>query len=107
MNLSNVRFDELVLENLTEGICLASGAGETGTPIAFESVVTRNVINRSWRIDRDCVTRNGIGVASGTADRPAADNWQPGDLVQYSNTDDGSGDGLYLLLPDGTWCPLA
>ncbi|MDF9746757.1 hypothetical protein NDI89_14290 [Natrinema sp. S1CR25-10] len=107
VDLSNVRFDELVLEDLTEGISLASGAGETGTPIAFESVVTRNVMNQNWRIDRDCVTRSGIGVASGTGERPAADDWQPGDLVQYTDTDDGSGDGLYMLLPDGTWCLFA
>jgi hypothetical protein len=47
----------------------------------------------------------GVGLASGTAERPDDRRWRVGDRVVYTDTDDDSGTGLYLQTPDG-WVRL-
>lgn len=49
---------------------------------------------------------NGVGQGEGSADTPDADAWAVGTLVEYTDTDDGSGSGLYQLFPLG-WVRLA
>lgn len=50
---------------------------------------------------------NGLGVASGNAEEPKASNWFIGETVEWTDTGDGSGDGLYLLQHNGTWRRMA
>lgn len=45
---------------------------------------------------------NGLWTASGAADTPTASNYQPGEMVDWTDTADASGDGVYLLAADGT-----
>lgn len=45
--------------------------------------------------------RNGLGREESAAETPTADDWQVGDVVQFVDTGDGSGDGLYLRVHDG------
>lgn len=47
-------------------------------------------------------TVGGVGEESGTAATPTAATWKAGDFVDYTDTD-GTDDGVYLLLLDGTW----
>lgn len=46
---------------------------------------------------------NGLGRAAGDAEEPDASNWRIGETVEWTDTGDGSGDGLYTLKHDGTW----
>lgn len=46
---------------------------------------------------------NGVGEERADAETPTAANWQTGNIVDFTDAGDGSGDGVYLLLPDGTW----
>lgn len=52
-------------------------------------------------------TVNGTGEEATDAETPTASNWRHGNIVDFTDTDDGSGDGVYLLKKDGTWTQLA
>lgn len=50
---------------------------------------------------------NGLGVESANAETPTAANWEPGDIVDFTDSGDASGDGIYILGFDGsTWTAL-
>lgn len=49
---------------------------------------------------------NGVGVESAAAETPTAASWDTGDIVDFTDSGDGSGDGVYLLLADGTWSQI-
>jgi hypothetical protein len=51
-------------------------------------------------------TVNGLGVASGAGERPDPAEWATGRLVAYTDTADGTGDGVYLRLPGSEWHAL-
>jgi len=59
-------------------------------------------------VDPDSVrTRiNGQGEESANAETPTAANWEVGDVVDFTDTGDGSGSGVYRLLQDGTWSQI-
>ena len=48
-------------------------------------------------------TLNGMGTETANAETPTAATWTTGDRVDFTDSGDGSGNGVYLLLPDGTW----
>jgi len=48
-------------------------------------------------------TLNGMGSETANAETPTAATWRTGDKVDFTDSGDGSGNGVYLLLPDGTW----
>lgn len=51
---------------------------------------------------------NGIGSESANAENPTAANWNIGDHVFFTDSGDGSGNGIYVLGLDGsTWTKLA
>lgn len=51
---------------------------------------------------------NGIATDSGNAETPTATYYEPGESVDWTDTGDGSGDGLYTLMQDGTtWKKVA
>lgn len=51
-------------------------------------------------------TINGFGVESANAETPTAANYHTGDEVDFTDSGDGSGNGVYVLLPDGTWSKI-
>jgi len=58
-------------------------------------------------IDNGTRTRvNGVGSESANAETPTAASWTAGDVVDFTDTGDGSGNGVYILLPDGTWSQI-
>lgn len=44
-----------------------------------------------------------LGRESANAEEPTASLWQTGDIVEFTDTGDGSGDGVYLLKYNGNW----
>jgi|GEM_PF-3596340 len=50
---------------------------------------------------------NGVGQESASAETPTAANWQIGDTVDFTDSGDGSGTGVYQLMPDETWATIA
>jgi hypothetical protein len=55
----------------------------------------------------ECVV-NGAGIETANAEKPQSSFWEPGHMVEFGDTGDGSGDGVYLLADDGsTWLQLA
>ena len=50
---------------------------------------------------------NGLGRARGNAEEPTPSNWQMGELVEWTDTGGGSGDGIYLLNHLGSWNKIA
>jgi len=49
---------------------------------------------------------NQQGSESANAETPTAANWDIGDIVDFTDTGDGSGDGVYLKLKDGSWSQI-
>lgn len=51
---------------------------------------------------------NGVGVESSNAETPTAANWRPGNIIDFTDSGDASGNGRYLLGMDGTtWFKIA
>ena len=51
---------------------------------------------------------NGVGTETANAETPTAANWKIGDLVEFTDSGDGSGNGRYVLGSNGTtWFKLA
>lgn len=51
---------------------------------------------------------DGLGAESANAETPTAANWTAGQVVDFTDTGDASGDGLYMLMLDGaTWQQMA
>jgi hypothetical protein len=68
-----------------------TGTNVTGSYYSFDGSAVRSL-------------QNGLGAESANAETPTAANWQPGDLVDFTDTGDASGDGVYVLGLDGsTW----
>jgi hypothetical protein len=50
---------------------------------------------------------NGIGAETANAETPTAADWDPGDVVDFTDSGDGSGTGIYTLSIDGsTWLSI-
>lgn len=58
-------------------------------------------------VDGTPKTINGLGVAAADREKPSAKNWNVGDRVAFTDTEDGSGDGMYELLDQETWAKTA
>lgn len=50
--------------------------------------------------------RESVGVASADRERPYPSSWRVGDVVEFTDTGDGSGDGVYLRLRGERWARL-
>lgn len=57
---------------------------------------------------RGITSLNSTGEEASNAEEPTASNWKVGDIINFTDTGDGSGNGVYLLGPNGTtWLKLA
>jgi hypothetical protein len=90
---------EAFLSNFATGITVESGISLAHGRVDLEtdSVATPYDVNEAG------VTAGGVGTESADAETPTAAAWQVGDVVAFTDTGDGSGDGVYRLLPDGSW----
>jgi hypothetical protein len=52
------------------------------------------------------IRRHGLGQESANAEEPTASEWQAGEIVEFTDSGDGSGDGLYMKLFDGTFTAI-
>lgn len=51
---------------------------------------------------------NGFGEETANAETPVAANWNIGDIVRFTDSGDGSGNGVYMLRTDGlSWHRIA
>jgi len=49
-----------------------------------------------------------MGRETANAEEPTAANWEIGDVVEFKDSGDGSGNGTYQLLRDGSaWIQLS
>ena len=79
----------------TVNYCRAAQNQLRGNTTAFTFTANANVIN-------------GLAQESASAETPTAANWQPGDVVDFTDSGDATGDGIYVLGLDGsTWTALA
>jgi len=93
---SNVMIDDFQINS-------GSYTEDLSVPSASDVRVSNSNINS---IAGDVKTLYGVGESSANAETPTASNWRPGDVVDFVDTGDGSGDGVYLLLPNGTWSQI-
>lgn len=49
---------------------------------------------------------NGVGVETANAETPTAASWEIGEVVDFIDSGDASGDGVYLKLPDASWSQI-
>jgi hypothetical protein len=101
--VEDLTVDDARIAGTATGIRIADGA-ETGRveieDCAFSEVGT------DYRLpERPGLTVDGVGQASGSRDAPAADEWSRGTVVEYTNTADSGGGGVFLRLAD-SWCRL-
>lgn len=52
-------------------------------------------------------TLHGIGEESANAEEPQSTAWLVGEMVDFTDTGDGSGNGLYVMDPSRTWRQIA
>jgi hypothetical protein len=50
---------------------------------------------------------NGFGEESANAETPTSASWNYGDIVAFTDSGDGSGNGTYVLKPDVTWLKIS
>lgn len=87
---------------------LEGGGGLTVTADASKTRIVETG-HASGLTDNGTATMVGnVGEESANAETPTAANWKIGDIVDFTDTGDGSGTGTYILLPDNsTWRQLA
>jgi len=67
----------------------------------------RNVADDDILADNATRTRiNDTGEESANAETPTNANWSTGDVVEFTDSGDGSGNGIYVLLKDRTWSQI-
>lgn len=99
--LENVRATNLHFTNVTDGVVIESNS--ITPPVKFTDVTFGNYSGSKFDVAPDGVVTNGVGRETASAERPTAAKWTTGDVVEFTDSGDGSGDGVYLLLPAGRW----
>jgi len=95
--------DRITFENFTEIQCttsinVVSGAVKRCAKVFNPSLADSKSIASA---DKDVVAIGGIYKEDNANEEPQR-SYDAGDLVEYKDTGDGTGDGLYLVLSDGT-----
>lgn len=81
------------------------GESVTISSAVSDARLSNNVLNSVT--DNGTRTRiNGVGSETANAEEPTAASWDTGNVVDFTDSGDGSGDGVYKLLPDGTWSQI-
>lgn len=88
------------------------GGGSHG--IRTQSTVTKGRVEGNYDVgsstpllfDANTIV-NGLATETANAETPTAASWEPGDIVEFTDSGDASGDGVYILGRDGsTWTQL-
>jgi hypothetical protein len=93
----------------------AFGDSPSNTDVGVFGVGSKGVEFRNCRystsskfsVRANGLTENGIGTESANAETPTAADWPVGSAVDFTDSGDGSGDGVYRLLPDESWAQIA
>lgn len=86
----------------TTGIKYESSVGDS---VSIDARISDNI---PTKVDGQVQgTFNGIGVEFANSETPTTSKWDIGIIVEFTDTGDGSGSGLYLLLPSQTWAELS
>lgn len=88
---------EIHLDNF---YAVENGGGDLSVP-AENDVHLANC--RFASVDGRPKTIDSVGIAAAPRDKPSAENWDVGDRVAFTDTEDGSGDGMYELIDYDTW----
>lgn len=102
--LENVFANNLHFTNVKDAVSIQSAA--IRPPVRFSNVTAGPHSGETYNVAPSGVVTDGLGTESANADTPTVDTWSTGDVVAFTDTGDGSGSGVYLLLPDGNWSLL-
>lgn len=102
--LENVHANNLHFTNVTHGVAIRSDA--VTSPVKFVNVTAENCSRSTFNVAPTGVVTNGVGTERADAETPSKDSWTAGDVVNFTDSGDGSGTGVYLLLPTGNWSRL-
>lgn len=102
--VKNMQTNNLMFKGIKEGI---RGDGtSTFNKVRFNEHVFDQVGTHVNMQNKTGIVVNRLAVDSGASSIPIAENYQVGDMVEYSNTS-GTGSELFLLLPGYTWKKIA
>ena len=99
--LDTVRFRDVHVTNVTDAISVWSST--VAPPIHFENITFGTITGQKFNNGPVGIVENGVGTESAAAETPTASAWADGDLVDFTDSGDGTGTGLYRLKHDGTW----
>lgn len=94
-------------ENGRDGIRVADAAPGDITRVVWRDNQCWDNATNDMRNDPTDSIINGLAHESADAEMPTAANWNPGNIVKFTDTGDASGDGVYILGLDGSWTQLA
>lgn len=100
-DLENVTARNLTVSDVSNAISIQSNA--ITPPVTFTNVTADGLSGATFDVAPTGVVTEGVGTESANAQRPSEGNWSTGDVVAFTDTGNGDGTGLYLLLPDGNW----
>lgn len=106
-----------VFDTIDAGAAVDKGDGTVGIPVTGHAFISGTDVTISGTTNYngvkllDSVSTNEIVITAtyvaetfATSDRVQSGFWEPGDIVDHTDSGDGSGDGIYLLLQDAaTW----
>jgi len=101
-----IRFDENgTISNLEIDITGSGASVFIASDVNFTRVVNYNAYenNASVTDNGENNSVNGIASQSRNAEEPMSDGYHWGDLVQFTDSGDGSGTGLYIRRRNNTW----
>ncbi|MCU4974892.1 hypothetical protein OB955_19415 [Halobacteria archaeon AArc-m2/3/4] len=76
-----------------------------GDKINVRSESGINISYQEWDLGTG-TTVNNIGVDEADQEEPSNGEWNAGNIVDFTDTGDGSGDGIYLKHLDGSWIQI-
>ncbi|WP_092665190.1 glycoside hydrolase family protein [Halorientalis persicus] len=98
-----VYVDGLTADNTKYQVVVESGIAQNG-PIEINGVTFRNTGSTRWTVNSDGVVLNGVAQESANAEQPQMSTYRDGALVDFTDSGDGSGTGLYkrVAVPNGS-----
>lgn len=85
------------------GIYFASGSNNVIGNNVIENYNTAPIFPSAGAVNS---TLNNLGLESANAEEPQLTKWQHGNIVDFTDSGDGSGDGIYIKNHAGNWVKL-
>lgn len=106
---ANWTLDNVSIRNVTAkdiGSNVISVNGSVTRPFVVDHITMQNVTGSKFGTRPAETLENFTGTESANAETPTAANWPAGAVVDFTDSGDGSGTGVYKLLHDGTWSQI-